>query len=97
MILKTYEGVAAVLLAEIKNMFAGSAKGKLAAALLMKDLKSMKTRFDYNAVGGAPILGSAKPVFKAHGDSKARTIKNAIRLCKDYVNAKAIEEISASL
>lgn len=97
MILKTYEGVAAVLLAEIKNMFAGSTKGKIAAALLMKDLKSMKTRFDYNAVGGAPILGSAKPVFKAHGDSKARTIKNALCLCKDYVNARAIEEISAAL
>ena len=62
MILKTYEGVASVLFGEIKNIFAGSAKGKVAAALLMKDLKAMKTRFDYNAVGGAPILGSSKPV-----------------------------------
>ena len=97
MILKTYEGVASVLFGEIKNIFAGSAKGKVAAALLMKDLKAMKTRFDYNAVGGAPILGSSKPVFKAHGDAKARTIKNAIGLCKDYVAAKAIDEISTSL
>lgn len=97
MILKTYEGVAAVMMNEIKSMFAGSGKGKMAAAMLMKDLKAMKTRFDYNTYGGAPILGSSKPVFKAHGDAKARTIKNAVGLCKDYVAADAIGEISAAL
>lgn len=97
MILKTYEGVAITLMKQIKHMFADSTKGKLAAALVMKDLKVMKSRFDYNAYGGAPILGASKPVFKAHGDSKAVTLKNAIRLSIDYVNAKAIDEISSSL
>ncbi len=97
MILKTYEGVAAVLMKEIKDMFSGSAKGKMAAALLLKKLKGMKARFDYNTYGGAPILGSSKPVFKAHGDAKARTIKNAIGLCRDYVEADAINAISSAL
>ena len=97
MILKTYEGVAAVLMKQIKSIFSGSGKGKLAAAMVLKDLKDMKNRFDYNTYGGAPILGSSKPVFKAHGSSKARTIKNAIRLCIDYVNADAINEISSAL
>ena len=97
MILKTYEGVASVLMNEIKSMFTGGVKGKAAAVLLMKKLKGMKARFDYNTYGGAPILGSSKPVFKAHGDAKARTIKNAIGLCKNYVEANAIEEISSSL
>ena len=97
MILKTYEGVAAVLMKEIKNIFAGSTKGKLAAALVMKDLKSMKSRFDYNTYGGAPILGASKPVFKVHGDAKAVTVVNAIGLCRDYVAANAIDVISASL
>jgi glycerol-3-phosphate acyltransferase PlsX len=97
LILKTYEGVAITLMKQIKHMFADSTKGKLAAALVMKDLKHMKKHFDYNAYGGAPILGTSKPVFKAHGDSKAVTIKNAIKLSIDYVNAKAIEEISSAL
>ena len=92
-----YEGVAAVLMNEVKNVFATSAKGKMAAALVMKQLKDMKNRFDYNSIGGAPILGSSKPVFKAHGDAKARTIVNAIGLSKSYVEAKAIDEISSSL
>ncbi|MFQ9440159.1 MAG: hypothetical protein ACLR13_03125 [Acutalibacteraceae bacterium] len=34
--------------------------------------------FDYTEVGGAPILGAAKPVFKAHGSADARTFKSAI-------------------
>ncbi len=97
MILKTYEGVASVLMSEIKSLFTDSVKGKVAAAMIMGDLKKMKARFDYNTYGGAPILGCSKPVFKAHGDSKARTIKNAIGLCKEYVEAQAIEEITASL
>ncbi len=96
-ILKTYEGVAITLMKQIKHMFADSTKGKMAAALIMKDLKSLKSRFDYNAYGGAPILGSSKPVFKAHGDSKAVTLKNAIKLSVDYVKANAIDEISSSL
>lgn len=97
LILKTYEGVALVLMKQIKNMFAGSIKGKLAAGLVMKDLKTMKTHFDYNRYGGAPILGASKPVFKAHGSAKAVTIKNAIRLSKEYVSANAIAEISSAL
>lgn len=97
LILKTYEGVALVLMNQIKHMFADSTKGKLAAAFVMKDLKEMKIHFDYNRYGGAPILGTSKPVFKAHGSAKAITVKNAIRLSVEYVNANAIEEISSAL
>ncbi len=43
--------------------------------------------FDYTEVGGAPILGAAKPVFKAHGSADARTFKSAIRLTKQYVES----------
>ena len=35
--------------------------------------------------GGAPFLGIAKPVFKAHGNSDAAAIKNAIRLAREYI------------
>lgn len=97
LILKTYEGVAITLMKQIKSMFSQSVKGKLAAAIVLKELKQMKNRFNYNAYGGAPILGTSKPVFKAHGDSKSVTIKNAIKLSMDYVNAKAIEEITSAI
>lgn len=97
LILKTYEGVAITLMKEIKGMFTSGIKGKLSAALIMKDLKKFKTKFDYNSYGGAAILGTSKPVFKAHGNAKASTIVNAIKLCKEYVNGDTINEISSSL
>ncbi len=97
LILKTYEGVAITMMKKLKHIFADSTKGKLAAALVMKDLKELKTKFNYNAYGGAPILGASKPVFKAHGDSKAETLKNAVKLSMEYVEADAIKEISSSL
>lgn len=97
MILKTYEGVAITLMKQMKHMFTNSVKGKMAAALVMKDLKDLKEKFNYNAYGGAPILGASKPVFKAHGDSKAVTLRNAIKLSIDYVSGKAIDEITSAL
>ena len=63
----------------------------------MSDLKGMLKEFDYNEYGGAPIMGTAKPVFKAHGSAKAKTFKNAIRLTKDYVEADVISEISKAV
>ena len=42
-------------------------------------------------------MGTAKPVFKAHGSSKAKTFKNAIRLTKDYVDGNVISEISEAI
>ncbi len=97
LVLKTYEGVAKSMLKKVKELFSKNAKTKLAAALIMKDLKAMAAQFDYNEYGGAPIMGTAKPVFKAHGSSKAKTFKNAIRLTKDYVEADVISQIAEAV
>ena len=42
-------------------------------------------------------MGLRKPVFKAHGNSSAKTFKNAIRLTIDYVKGNVAEEISKAL
>lgn len=97
MVLKTYEGVAKALMGKVKEMFSKNTKNKLAAALIMSDLKAMAKEFDYNEYGGAPIMGTAKPVFKAHGSAKAKTFKNALRLTKNYVDANVIEEIAKAV
>ena len=97
MILKTYEGVAMALLSKVKGLFTKNVKTKLAAALVLKEMKELKKSVDYNEVGGAPVLGCCKPVFKAHGTAKAKTIKNAIRVTKDYVENHVIESITQAL
>ncbi len=97
LIIKTYEGVALALLGKIKGIFTKSLKNKLAAALVLGDMKQMKKDFDLDEFGGTAVLGCSKPVFKAHGNAKAKTIKNAIRVCMDYVSSDIITTVSEAL
>lgn len=97
LILKTYEGVAMELMGKIKGIFNKNVKNKVAAAMIMSDLKVLAKEMDYNEYGGAAIMGINKPVFKAHGSSKAKTIKNAIKLTKQFVEGNVTEEISKNI
>ena len=97
MILKLYEGVAMTVMNKIKGIFMARFANKIAAAIVMKDLKKLKKTMDYNEYGGAPIMGAAKPVFKAHGSAKAKTFYNALRLTKAYVAGDVIGEITRSI
>ncbi len=96
-ILKTYEGVAMMLLGKLKTIFTKSAVNKLAAAIVLKDVKALKKTIDYNEYGGAPLMGCAKPVFKSHGSAKAKTFYNALRLTKAYVAGGVVNEIASSI
>ena len=64
----------------LKNLFT-----KLAYLTIKDGLRGLKKMMDSEEVGGAPLLGAARPVIKAHGSSKARGIKNAIRQAKTCV------------
>lgn len=96
-ILKMYEGVASALMAKFKAVFAKSLKNKLAAAMVYNDLKAMKKQLDYTEYGGAPLLGVQKPVFKAHGSSKAKTFRNAIGQLIEFIRADCISTIGEQI
>ena len=78
--LKLYEGAAMNLLGIIKDEIMGASfLPKLGAALLKPVFKSLKVKFDYKEVGGAPFLGVDGICIKAHGSSDDRAFKNAIK------------------
>lgn len=97
MLLKMYEGVALTVLGLVKDVFTQSVKNKLAAAMVYGDMKSLKKQLDYNEYGGAPIMGAAKPLFKIHGSAKAATVKNALRLTRDFTQSGFTDRISQAL
>lgn len=97
LILKTYEGVAIALMGKIKGILKKNLKNKIAAGLIMSDLKAMAKSVDYNEYGGAPIMGVKKPVFKAHGSAKAKTFKSAIRLAIQYAQGNVPQAIEENL
>ena len=57
----------------------------------------MKKALDASEHGGAPILGLAKPVIKAHGSSNAKAFKNAIRQALEFAGSGAMEELNAAM
>lgn len=97
-ILKLTEGTAKMIMGGLKGIFLDSGiKGKLAAAMVMKGMKSFKKQMDYTEYGGAPLMGTAKPVIKAHGSSNPNAFKNAIRQALDFAANGVIEKITLSL
>ena len=97
-VLKLTEGLGSMFSKKIKGMFTGA--GKLAALMLMSKIKDFKKSMDYTEYGGAPLLGTALPVIKAHGSSNGYAFKNAIRQARDFVAGgvnDAIKEAIAEL
>ena len=84
-VLKLTEGVAKTLLGMLKQVFLKNLITKLSYLGIKGGLSEIKRMMDSEEVGGAPLLGAAKPVIKAHGSSKAKGIKNAIRQAKTCV------------
>lgn len=97
MMLKLYEGVALALMDQIKGVLTSGLKNKLAAAMVYNDMKALKKHMDYNEYGGAPIMGAQKPVFKIHGSAKASTVKNALRLTRDFTQSGILEDIAGAV
>lgn len=93
-LLKSIEGTSKFVLKQVSAMFKEDLIGKIAGAMVLGKAKKMKKRFDAREHGGAPFLGIAKPVIKAHGNSDASAIKNAIRQAIAYAGAGVIEEIT---
>ena len=96
-ILKTAEGVAKWLFAELKDVFMQSTKNKLAAAVIKKDVKGVARKIDPNEVGGTALLGISRPVIKAHGSSGDEAFFNAIRQAESFAASGMIDDITENV
>ena len=97
LILKTYEGVAKVLMSGIKEAFTKNALSKVAYLGVRSGINDMKNQFDYKEYGGAVMLGVKKPVIKSHGSADARTFKNAIKQAVWFMETDLINKIEEEL
>lgn len=97
MILKLTEGMGKFISNNLNSMFKAGLTTKLAALIMMPKLRGFKKKMDYTEHGGAPLMGVAKPVIKAHGSSNAKAFMNAIRQARDFAQKDVIGEITASL
>ncbi len=97
-ILKLTEGLVEGLFKAIKHELM---EEKLRLAMKFKPvMMRIYTKYDYNAYGGALLLGVNGTAVICHGSSQSRTIKNAILASKNFhtqkINDKIIEYLSGS-
>ena len=95
--LNLIEGVSLTMFSMIKKVLYKNLKTKIAALMIKSGLYEIKSKSDYTEIGGAPLLGTRKPIFKAHGSSNAKAIKNAIGKAAAFAKNEVIEKISGSL
>lgn len=95
-ILKLSEGLAMALLGIIKDEIT-QGPAKIAALALKNKFSTIKNRLDSEEVGGAPFLGLKSLVVKAHGSSKSKGIKNAIKQCAIFVENDIVSKIKDQL
>ena len=94
--LKLIEGTVKTLFSMLKPVFKKNLLTKLSFLFLKDGLKGVKNKLNADEVGGAPLLGTKKPVFKAHGSSNAFAFKNAIHKAMLFAQNNVIETIESS-
>ena len=83
-VLKMLEGIGEVISDLASDAYARKFLWRFGLTMLSSGLRQIQQALDWEQYGGAPILGFAQPIIKAHGRSKAKAIRNA---CKVAVKA----------
>ncbi|MCS7202271.1 MAG: phosphate acyltransferase PlsX [Dictyoglomus sp.] len=95
--IKTAEGVADALFTLLSSELKSSLWSKILAGMLIPKFRNVKKKLDYSEYGGAPLLGVNGIVIISHGRSKAKAIKNAIKLAQQVKNQNLVEKIKSGI
>jgi phosphate acyltransferase len=91
--LKTAEGLAAMLTSFIKQEFTRNAFTKLAAVVALPVLNHFKRRVDHRRYSGGALLGLRGLVFKAHGGSDAYAFEQALNRAYDAASNRLLDRV----
>lgn len=95
--LKLVEGVGLGIFQQLKDTLTQSFASKVAAMILKPSLREFRDKFDYAEYGGAPFLGVAGGVMKAHGSSNERAWVMAINQAVKFSRQQLVETIKSDL
>ena len=95
--LKTAEGTANFITAELKNAMTSSFIGKISSLLNINNLKKFKKKLDPRLYNGAILLGLDKPVIKSHGSTDKIGFANSLKVCEKIIKNQLIEKIKKNI
>ena len=97
-VLKFAEGLSKSIMALIKDAIKNSGiLGKIAALFVLPAFKGLKKKLDPSEYGGAPLLGVNGEFIICHGSSRAKAIKNAVRVAMEFKRNGVINCIKEKL
>ena len=73
-VIKFFEGLSAYIFDLFRAEFTGSLRGRIAYLFLRPGLRRIREVFDYERVGGSPLLGVRGTVIITHGRARRRMI-----------------------
>lgn len=95
--IKFFEGLASFIFDRWAAEFRGSLRGKLAYLLMRPSIGRIRATFDYEALGGSPLLGVRGTVIITHGRARRRMVKHALRVGAAAARARLPELIGEVL
>lgn len=95
--LKMMEGTGKFFMHHIKRIFNSDLFTKISALLVKAHLKKLKDSVDPEMIGGTPILGANGLIYKCHGNSKSKAIRNTILNACTVTKSAFIEQIKERL
>jgi glycerol-3-phosphate acyltransferase PlsX len=94
---KTGEGMADLVYAELRRAIMSRLRFRVAALLLRPALREVRRRLDYREHGGAPLLGVNGVVIIANGRADAAAIKNALRIANEAATTGMLDALRSAL
>jgi glycerol-3-phosphate acyltransferase PlsX len=95
--LKTGEGLARYVRAELRRAFTAGPLERFGALIASRALRRMAERFDPSTINAAPFLGLNGIVVKSHGGADARGFATAIRVAADLAASDFVARIDRNL
>lgn len=93
-VLKMCEGAGLLVKSSLETLFYRNIMSKIAYLFAKGSIKQLRRDMDYSIYGGAPFLGLAKPVIKAHGSSNHVSVAVCVGQAMKYARSGMIESIA---
>ena len=96
-VIKFFEGLSGFIFDLFRAEFSGSIRGRLAYVLMRPSIRRIRGVFDYEVVGGSPLLGVRGAVIITHGRARRRMIEHAVRVGAATARERVPERIGEAL
>ena len=96
-VIKFFEGLSAYIFDLFRTEFRSSLRGRLAYLLMRPGIGRIRQVFDYERVGGSPLLGVKGTVIITHGRAKRRMVGYGVGVAATMARARVPELIAEAL